>query len=160
MLKKKKKNKIDTKINKKVYWVYSIIIILFFEWFYNHPSLRYGGYSLITLILFVPFTIYASKFVLIKYLKEKIVFLIILSLIIFVGRNINRIHNEVQKYNYDLLSYPFYNLDENHFRISSFINKILANHQNCTDETKISCGSFEGISISKKNNYYFLTRSK
>ena len=99
----KSKNKNNIKIKKQNYLVYSIIIILFFEWFYNHPSLRYGGFSLIALILFMPFSIYISKFISIKYFKEKIIFLIVLSLVIFVGRNVNRIHYEVKKYNYHLL---------------------------------------------------------
>ena len=92
----KSKNKNNIKIKKQNYLVYSITIILFFEWFYNHPSLRYGGFSLIALIIFMPFSIYISKFISIKYFKEKIIFLIVLSLVIFVGRNANRIHNEVK----------------------------------------------------------------
>ncbi len=153
------KNKKIVKLNKKNYFIFSIILILFFEWFYNHPSLRYGGYSLIALILFLPFSLYISKFVSIKYFKEKIFFLIILSLIIFVGRNINRIHNETIKYGYDLFSYPFYNLGESHFRVNKFMNKLLENYQNCNNEIKTNCEDFE-ILISKKNNYYILKRNK
>ena len=37
----KKKQKIK-KIKFKIFYLF--IIILFFEWFYNHPALRYGGY--------------------------------------------------------------------------------------------------------------------
>ena len=33
---------------------YVILLILFTEWFYNHPALRYGGYSLIALMVFYP----------------------------------------------------------------------------------------------------------
>ena len=152
----KKKNNI--KIKKQNYLVYSITIILFFEWFYNHPSLRYGGYSLIALILFMPFSIYISKFISIKYFKEKIIFLIILSLVIFTGRNINRIHNEVQKYNYNLFSSPYYYLDEVHFRVDTWVNKLLVNYQNCVEENKINCERFKEISVSKKNIYYILKR--
>ncbi len=154
----KKKNNI--KIKKQNYVIYSIVIILFFEWFYNHPSLRYGGYSLIALILFMPFSIYISKFISIKYFKEKIIILIILSLVIFVGRNVNRIYNEVQKYNYDLFSYPYYYLDKVHFRIDTLVNRILVNYQNCIDENKINCERFEGFSVSKKSIYYILKKYK
>ena len=156
----KSKNKNNIKIKKQNYLVYSIIIILFFEWFYNHPSLRYGGFSLIALILFMPFSIYISKFISIKYFKEKIIFLIVLSLVIFVGRNANRIHNEVKKYNYHLFSYPYYYLDKVHFRVDTFVNRILVNYQNCMDENKINCERFEGISVSKKNIYYILKKYK
>ena len=156
----KSKNKNNIKIKKQTYLVYSIIIILFFEWFYNHPSLRYGGYSLIALIIFMPFSIYISKFISIKYFKEKIIFLIVLSLVIFVGRNANRIQNEVKKYNYHLFSYPYYYLDKVHFRVDTFVNRILVNYQNCMDENKINCERFEGISVSKKNIYYILKKYK
>jgi hypothetical protein len=152
------KKKDNIKIKKQNYIVYSITIILLFEWFYNHPSLRYGGYSLIALILFMPFSIYISKFTSIKYFKEKIIFLIVLSLVIFTGRNVSRIHNEVQKYNYDLFSSPYYYLDKVHFRVDTLVNKILANYQNCIEENKINCERFEGISVSKKNIYYILKR--
>ena len=30
-----------------------LILILFLEWFYNHPSLRYGGYCIIASFIFV-----------------------------------------------------------------------------------------------------------
>ncbi len=152
------KNKFNIKINKKNYVFYLIILILFFEWFYNHPSLRYGGYTLVALILFVPFSMFVSKFISIKYIKEKIIFLIILSLTVFSGRNIDRIHNEINKYNYDFLSHPFYNLDENHFRINKFTNEIFSNYENCTDEIKTNCSSLNGISINKKGNYYVLRK--
>ena len=156
----KSKNKNNIKIKKQNYLVYSITIILFFEWFYNHPSLRYGGYSLIALIIFMPFAIYISKFTSIKYFKKKVIFLIVLSLVIFVGRNANRIQNEVKKYNYHLFSYPYYYLDKVHFRVDTFVNRILVNYQNCMDENKINCERFEGISVSKKNIYYILKKYK
>ena len=106
----------------------------------------------------MPFSIYISKFTSIKYFKEKIIFLIVLSLVIFTGRNVSRIHNEVQKYNYDLFSSPYYYLDKVHFRVDTLVNKILANYQNCIEENKINCERFEGISVSKKNIYYILKR--
>ena len=46
------------KINRKYIFTYFIILILFAEWFYNHPALRYGGYHLIALIIFIPLSFY------------------------------------------------------------------------------------------------------
>ena len=38
-------NKKNTlKINFSIVLLYILILVLFFEWFYNHPSLRYGGF--------------------------------------------------------------------------------------------------------------------
>jgi len=151
------KNKKKISINKKkILWTYSIILILFFEWFYNHPSLRYGGYSLIALILFIPFSIYLSKFKLDHRFQKKMVFLIILSMVIFMGRNLNRIGNEVEKYDYDFLSKPFYILNENNFRVDNLFNKFIQKYENCND--KNNCFGDEGILINKKNNYYYLVK--
>ena len=154
------KNIINIKIKKQNYLIYFIAIIIFFEWFYNHPSLRYGGYSLIALIIFIPFSIFMSKFVSIKFFREKIIFLIIFSLIIFVGRNLNRIDNEVKKYNYDLFMNPYYKLDKVHFRVDKLINNLILNHKNCIDKNKINCKSSDGIAINKRNVYYILKKDK
>ena len=134
------------------------MIILSFEWFYNHPSLRYGGFSLLALIVFIPFAIYISKFVSIKFFKQKIIFLIVLSLVIFVGRNINRINNEIKKYDYNLFSYPYYYLDNVHFRVDKLVDNILLNHQSCIDKNKKICEGFKGISVSKKKKLLYLKK--
>ena len=152
------KNKKNIKIKKQNFYIYLIIIILFFEWFYNHPSLRYGGYILIALITFVPFSIYISKYISIKSFKKKIIFFIFFSLIIFVGRNVNRINNEVKKYDYNLFSYPYYYLDDTHFRVDKFVDNMLLNHQSCIDKNKINCEGFNGISVTKKF-YYILKKN-
>ncbi len=153
------KHKITIKMNKQSYLIYFTAIILFCEWFYNHPSLRYGGFSLVAIIMFVPFSIYISRFSLIKIFKEKIIFLIILSLVIFIGRNVNRINDEVQKYNYNLFSYPYYYLDDVHFRIDKLVDKILHNYKKCKNENKINCERFNGILVTKKNFFYIINKN-
>ena len=82
----------------------------------------------------------------------------VLSLVIFVGRNINRINNEVKKYDYNLFSYPYYYLDDVHFRVDKLVNNILFSHQICIDENKINCEGFNGISVTKKF-YYILKKN-
>ena len=47
--------------NKKIIFLYLILILLFVEWFYNHPSLRYGGYHLIALLIFVPSALFLDS---------------------------------------------------------------------------------------------------
>ena len=148
------------KISKNIYSIFAIIIILFIEWFYNHPSLRYGGYSLIVLILFIPISIYISKFSLNKNFKNRLIFLIIFSLVIFIGRNIYRINLEVNKYDYDLFNKPYYMVNEDYFRISQFMQKIKQQYEICKNKNDINCSIYNGIRIEKKNNYYFLTQKK
>ena len=148
------------KIKKQNYIIYFLALILLFEWFYNHPTLRYGGYSLVALIMFMPFSLYISGFFPIKFFKKKIIFLIIMSLVIFVGRNVNRINDEIQKYNYDLFVHPFYYLDQVHFRVDKNFNNMLLNYQNCVADNRIYCESLDGLSLSKKNIHYILKRGK
>ena len=120
----KNKNKKISKLNTKYLLFYLSIVILFFEWFYNHPSLRYGGYTLITLIFFIPLSLYLEKFELNPIIvKKKVYFLLILSTLIFVSKNLNRINNEYNKYNYNVLKNSFYYLNKDGFIINDTVNK-------------------------------------
>ena len=154
------RNSKKIKIDKKILGFYLIIIILFVEWFYNHPSLRYGGFSLIALIFFIPSSIYFSKFLSKKNFKRKIVILITISLIIFIGRNINRLNYEIKNYNYSFSTKPFYLVDENHFRINKSMKKIKQNYNDCKKENSLNCNDYNGIEIKRKNNYFFLINKK
>ena len=123
LLFKNKKRKIS-KLNTKYLLFYLSIVILFFEWFYNHPSLRYGGYTLITLIFFIPLSLYLEKFELNSIIvKKKVYFLLILSTLIFVSKNLNRINFEYNKYNYNVLKNSFYYLNKDGFIINDTVNK-------------------------------------
>ena len=56
-------NQNEVEIKKYDYkFFYLLILLLFVEWFYNHPALRYGGYTLLALIFFIPVSIYLSKY--------------------------------------------------------------------------------------------------
>ena len=67
----------------------------------HHPTLRYGGYNLIVILIFYPLSIFLSKF---KYdLKKnylKTIIIISITIIIFTSRNFNRINDEMSKYDY------------------------------------------------------------
>ena len=61
-----------------------LLFVLFIEWFYNHPSLRYGGYSIKSSIIFIYFSLKFSKYyVNKKKIKKKFKILIAISLLIF-----------------------------------------------------------------------------
>ena len=57
---KKKQKKI--KIDRNLLIFYFFILIIFFEWLYNHPSLRYGGYIIIFYIFMLPYCIFINKY--------------------------------------------------------------------------------------------------
>ena len=95
-----KNNKVEISY-KGIILIYLMLVLLFIEWFYNHPALRYGGYPLIALLLFLPIAQYLSKKDYLNFqINIRAYFLIFLTLSVFVSRNINRLHNEGEKYNY------------------------------------------------------------
>ena len=106
-------------------FVYSLLFFLFLEWFYYHPSLRYGGYHLIALLIFIPYSAYLeNKFVLSNSSIFKIKIFIMVIFTIFLIRNITRINQQHKQYNYNFLSYPSYNLEFQNFDIYKGIEKI------------------------------------
>ena len=113
--------------NEKFYnlhYLYFFIIIIFLEWFFKHPQLRYGGYHLIALLFFLPFSYYFN-FVTLSYSSffKKTKIILFLVLIIFSGRNIDRLINENQNYKFN----PFENLNFYHtdeiYRYMNYINE-------------------------------------
>ena len=57
-----KKKKLINKNFKINLFYYFCIILLLVEWFYNHPSLRYGGFVIFALIFFIPLSHLLSKY--------------------------------------------------------------------------------------------------
>ena len=102
-------------------------MILFFtlEWFYNHPALRYGGYTLIALLVFIPISIYLSKFIYnSNKLKKKLIFLFLLTSFIYMVKNYNRILFEVEKYNFEPLTKPYFYINSDGFKVGARIQNI------------------------------------
>ncbi len=87
-----------------------IIFLLLIFWFFNFPSLRYGGYSL--LIIFIA-TLFSNFLDFKKYnfsiLKKKIIIIFILAFTVYISKNSMRIYKE---FNYQSVenfkSFPFY----------------------------------------------------
>ena len=94
-----------------------MVILFTLEWFVNHPALRYGGYTLFALLLFIPVSIYLSKF---EYnlmnLQKKLSVLLILSLVVFCALNVKRIVKENKKYGYNPLINPYFYIDHIGFK--------------------------------------------
>ena len=109
----KGKQKIKTKISYKLFYI--PLLILFIEWFYNHPALRYGGFSVLALLLFVPFSSYISKNFKKNNIYKKTKIVLLIPLIFFIGKNIIRITYEISNYNYQPLKIPYYSINDNAF---------------------------------------------
>ena len=107
---------------KNFYLFYVAILFLLMEWFLNHPALRYGGFTLIALSIFIPLSIFMESRINSNFrFEKKIVFLIFLCFSIFLLKNIDRIFNENDKYNYNPLINAHYYINDN----SSHFNELL-----------------------------------
>jgi hypothetical protein len=105
--------------------LYFLLLLFFVEWFINHPALRYGGYSIIALMLFIPFSNYLSFFLQNKNaIKTKINFILLLSITIFLSKNIYRILNEYEKYNYNPLVNPYFHIIDDAYKVDKLLKKI------------------------------------
>lgn len=125
-LKKEKKNV-------KYLSVYILIIFCFFEWFYNHPALRYGGYHLFALVVYVPTCIFLSKYNFNrKFFHKTALILILITITIFLGRNISRLNYEYKVYSYNPLlntNFQFHGGDEKfHFRYSELMKNNISKY--------------------------------
>ena len=113
--------------------IYSILLLFLIEWFMNHPTLRYGGYNVIALIFFIPMCLYLQKLQIEyeSFLKISTI-LILISLVVFVGRNFSRLDKELNLYKYEPLknsNFHFIGGDEDfYFRYNMKINKNLSNY--------------------------------
>lgn len=135
-------NSKERKKIKKIKFIYFLIIILLIEWFFKHPALRYGGYTLISLVIFIPISVYMHEFKNTFSSKYKIIiFLIIITFTYFIGKNSYRIHKEITKYNYSPLKKPFFFVGENYFRYEENLNFLILKHENCKNKWQIDCES-------------------
>jgi len=96
--------------------LYLIIFILFCEWFYNHPALRYGGYHLIALLIFLPLSLFIEKRIIFNQnLIQKVNVMLVIIVLVFLSRNILRINKEIDVYNFNFYHNASYNkIFENH----------------------------------------------
>ena len=110
------KNKVILTIKRKYLILYLIIFILFCEWFYNHPALRYGGYHLIALLIFLPSALFIEKRIIFNQnLIKKVNIMIVIIILIFLSRNILRINKEIDQYKFNFYKNASYNkIFENH----------------------------------------------
>ena len=119
----RKKIKTD---KRKFLLLYIILLVLFFEWFYFHPALRYGGYNLIALIFFIPVSILLEKYIGIKSnFSKKIYIIIIIGIIVFLMRNTVRLNKEYRAYNYNPIKSAYYKVSQQNFKINKNIKKTI-----------------------------------
>tara|TARA_B110000285_G_C15085448_1_gene595962 strand:- start:206 stop:1390 length:1185 start_codon:yes stop_codon:yes gene_type:complete len=145
---------------RKVLFTLSLIGILFFEWLYNHPSLRYGGYCLIASFAFLVTSLLIEKSKLsLEKIKKRILFLIILTLVVFFGRNMNRLFNEYKQYDYKPAQSIYYHIDDAHFNFQKTIDKLIGDFKNCT-KFESSCVQDKTYKLKALSDKYILLKNK
>lgn len=129
-----KENKKKPNIRVNYLLLYIFLIVLFLEWLLNHPQLRYGGYHLVALLFFIPFIYFFSKpCITTKILANKSKIIILITIIIFLGRNIDRLINEFKLNNYNPLKNTKFLFiggnQEFYFRYNILMKKNQDNHK-------------------------------
>ena len=100
----KNKKKIESNLT-----LYLIPLIFLIVWFLNHPSMRYGGYVLFAIPIFILTSFFLSSYR-VKNERLKLIggIFIILTIIIFNTRNITRLYKEFNFYGYNIAESPYY----------------------------------------------------
>ena len=122
-------------IAKRNYLLLVLFLFLYLvEWFLFHPSLRYGGYHIFILItfIFLAFNLERHKIDW-KSFRQKSIILILLTLVVFYGRNLTRLEKEYKLYNYNIfksMNYKFIGGDKNfYYRYKDILDKRKFNHK-------------------------------
>ena len=154
------KNRI--KLDKKLIFFYILILIIFLTWFSKHPTLRYGGYAIVFLIISVPVSVLISNFKNRNFFNKRLKFFIIFVIIVFNFKNINRIGKEIERGDhYKFQDFPFFALKEKDYKIYDYEAglKIYSAHH-CWS-TPTPCGQVnERVYVKKFKNYYFIHKSE
>ena len=128
------KNKKTTEIrNYKL--ILLILALLLFEWFYKHPAFRYGGYCLVVLIFFIPFSILLEKFNgNHKTIVKKYLIILTITFVVFFFRNVYRIYKEIVKYDYQPIKHSSYMITNDYLGIVSSVDKLIITLNNCNNQ--------------------------
>jgi len=158
------KKKFPERLEKNLYKTLFVLLILFFEWFYKHPTLRYGGYSLLASLVFLPTSLFLSKSPIEKKTKKKLITTIVVAfLLIFNARNLIRINKEIKVYNFD--SFPFFYVpkgDSELINLNENINVYIPKNIDACWAIKTPCsGGADNIDVKKIFGFnVFLDKNK
>jgi len=154
-------NSQKNKNNLKIIIFYFTIIIIFLIWFFNHPQLRYGGYSIFFLTVSIPLAIFFSKLKDKNFFEKKFIIFIFVIATIFNFKNFNRLNNEFKRtdlYKYD--NFPFFSIPEiKYIEQKNDINfKIYRTDGHCWNVPSPCIDNENKIKVKNLFGYYFLYR--
>ncbi len=149
-------------INKNILYFYSLLLIIFLIWFFNHPTLRYGGYSIVFLIISIPISLLFFRYKNNNLFERRIRFLVIFVIILFNIKNITRVEKEFNREDhYKFTNFPFYAIKEKNFTKYEFKSGLDIYSAHHCWATPTPCGNIDQkIYVNKKNSYYFINKKK
>ena len=125
-----KKNNKNYSYDKNFIPLFLILSFLFLEWFVNHPTLRYGGYTFFALSFFIPISYFLENRL---HFHAKLIkqfnILIIIALSIFIIKNISRLQHENEKYQYNLFINPYFGIEKKNFHFQKIFSKLNFNYR-------------------------------
>ena len=158
-LKIKKNNEKKFFLKRNFLIFYILVILIFLVWFFNHPTLRYGGYSAFFLLLSFPLLCFFNYFDDRKFEKNKILYLVIFIAILFNLKNLHRISNELNRDDfYKFQSFPNFVIKEKKYKILKYEDILLNSAHHCW-ATPSPCGNIgDNIDVIKKGKYFFILK--
>ena len=143
----------------KIFIFYIILLVIFMIWFTNHPTLRYGGYSIVFLVLAIPISLLISKLIERDYFDKKFKFFIVFVIIVFNFKNLDRIKNEFERNDiFKFSNFPYYAVTTMKYKETKFKEglSIYSAEGHCWS-TPTPCGGVsDNLNVHKIKSYYFI----
>ena len=157
-----KNQKIDFNI-KAVAVCYLLIIIVFLLWFFNFPTLRYAGYTIVFLVSVLPISLFLAKNVNFskKVVVKKINLLLITAILIFSVKNVQRLDKEfnyTHTEHHNFFNFPYFWVDDVKFKTilveDKYFYEIIGNKA-CWSVPSTCLKDISLLKIEKKKGYFF-----
>ena len=143
----------------KIFIFYIILLVIFMIWFTNHPTLRYGGYSIVFLVSAIPISLLISKFIERDYFDKKFKFFIVFVIIVFNFKNLDRIKSEFDRNDiFKFSNFPYYAVTTMKYKETKFKEglSIYSAEGHCWS-TPTPCGGVsDNLNVHKIKSYYFI----
>ena len=156
-------NEVKSSISFSTFFIFYLsLFIVFIIWFFNFPTLRYAGYSIVYQLISFPFCYFFSRKIELsnKIILKRLHVLLLISVIIFNSRNVIRINGEMNipnNMNHNFTNFPFFWIDTiDYKKIDEDINlNYVLDGKPCWNVTPI-CVRGKDIKFYKKRGYIFL----
>ena len=149
-------------IYKNFILIYSFIFVIFFIWLTQHPTLRYGGYSVVFLVISFPFSLLFFSFQNKHITQKKVIFLILFVAFVFNIKNITRIQKEFYRTDiFKFENFPYFFIKGKNYEIHKFDSGLTIYQTHHCWATPTPCGGVDNKTfVKKKNGYYFIGKYK